>query len=548
MIEGVPHQALVALEAPAGSPPASASSPPASASSPPASASSPPASASSPPASSSSVPAASVLPQSLSSALTSSSASSSSLEAAAAAASAPSLLAEKQLSQGAGASVLPAPLDAAAAKAEAASSLLPQLTVWSLLVSPLAAIPAFIAARVLWLMKVLAVLSAIFMLLAPLPTIMRVKACRNTADLHSLPYVMLLLSAVIWLVYGLLKRDLVLLVPNACGLFVSAWYVKTFRKYCKHEQQGKLLNVYIALSSLLLAGIFVAALCLGPEKATQLVGLAAAVINVFSYAAPLSALRVILREKSTACLPVEVSMGNWICSSLWLFYGWLSEDLFILLPNLIGTLVGSVQLALLILYPPPSRRGFSVLGGSTCSRPYRPPSCAVPPIEEDVSALAASSLTPFSKGAHGEFLSSASLRSASTVTSEADARGGGEAAAQGAAEAVAPSVCGINAPSLPTHEMLLSDWRSGFISTGEEGAEEDLDRFLDVDSRGNPFAQWGARAALDAAGPRDHARRGFSAFFGPGAEKWSSEGERTSAANLLVSGTYDDSVTGVDVA
>ncbi|EPR56958.1 MtN3/saliva family protein [Toxoplasma gondii GAB2-2007-GAL-DOM2] len=386
-----------------------------------------------------------------------------------------------------------------------------QVTFWSILVSPLTAFPAFLASRLLWLMKVLAVLSAVVMLLSPLPTIIRIKACRSTAELQGLPYVMLLLSAIIWLVYGVLRRDIVLLAPNLCGFFLSLWYVQVFRKFCKHPQQAQLLRVYVLLSGLLLLGIFLTSLFLGFDGATKLVGLAAAVINVFSYVAPLSALRVILREKSTACLPVEVSVGNWICSSLWLFYGWLSEDLFILLPNLIGTIVGCAQLALLAMYPPPSRRGFSVLGGSSCSRPYRPPACSAPAVDE---AFSPSVLSP-SYGSSSHVRSSFSPLSASSPhclsPSASFASGGAGSVASTAASleeqrlarssgtpdkpAFIPenaSVC-ANAPSLPTHEMLLRDWQQRLLRAKEEEregwqppGEREEGAFLESDEQGNP--------------------------------------------------------------
>lgn len=147
--------------------------------------------------------------------------------------------------------------------------------VWSWLLSPLALIPAFVASRVLWLMKVFAVLSAILMQLSPLPTIMRIKACRSTADLQGLPYVMLLLSAVVWLAYGMLKLDVVVLVPNITGVLLSTWYVRVFIRYCKNEEQNKAMRIFIGSSLFLLASLLLIFLVLGLEQGTRLIGLSA---------------------------------------------------------------------------------------------------------------------------------------------------------------------------------------------------------------------------------------------------------------------------------
>lgn len=62
----------------------------------------------------------------------------------------------------------------------------------------------------------------------------------------------------------------------------------------------------------------------------------AAAVNVLSYAAPLASLRVVLKERSTASMPAEMSVGNLLCAALWLAYGWIARDIFIVVPNLLG--------------------------------------------------------------------------------------------------------------------------------------------------------------------------------------------------------------------
>lgn len=146
---------------------------------------------------------------------------------------------------------------------------------WSWLISPLASIPAFIASRVLWLMKVFAVVSAILMQLSPLPTIMRIKACRSTADLQGLPYVLLLLSAVVWLAYGVLRLDIVVLIPNITGVLLSVWYVRIFVRYCKNEDQNRVMRIYIGSSLFLLASLLLVFSILGLSQGTRLIGLSA---------------------------------------------------------------------------------------------------------------------------------------------------------------------------------------------------------------------------------------------------------------------------------
>lgn len=124
-------------------------------------------------------------------------------------------------------------------------------------------------------------------------------------------------------------------------------------------------------------------------------------VNAVSYAAPLASLRAVLREKSTALMPIEMCVGNFCCSTLWLCYGWIAEDSFIILPNLLGEkqpaetrgcdlafskregrtrrlrcrlrmclslgfCIGVAQLTLYGIFPPPARLGFSAVRSSGC--------------------------------------------------------------------------------------------------------------------------------------------------------------------------------------
>jgi len=43
---------------------------------------------------------------------------------------------------------------------------------------------------------------------------------------------------------------------------------------------------------------------------------------------------------------------NFFVAGAWTYYGYLLWDLFIIVPNAIGTLLGAVQLALIFVYPP----------------------------------------------------------------------------------------------------------------------------------------------------------------------------------------------------
>lgn len=193
--------------------------------------------------------------------------------------------------------------------------------------------------------------------------------------IESLPFFTLLFSASLWLLYGALRVEPTILLPNFSGVIAGGWFVLTFwANTGRDDKQRFLLVLYLKAGAFIFAALLSICVCCPFDFAELVVGLAASIVNVISYASPLAALRVVLKERSTALMPAEVSIGNFVCSALWLAYGWIAEDVFIIVPNFLGFGVGAAQLLLLAVIPPPSRLGFSAVCSSSNWR-RSPTSC-----------------------------------------------------------------------------------------------------------------------------------------------------------------------------
>ncbi|KAK3032944.1 hypothetical protein RJ639_036115, partial [Escallonia herrerae] len=91
------------------------------------------------------------------------------------------------------------------------------------------------------------------------------------------------------------------------------------------------------------------------------VGSIALVASVAMYGSPLIALKQVIQTKSVEFMPFYLSFFSFLASSLWMTYGLLSHDLFIVVfienvpkpwqaPNLVGTPLGIFQLLLYCKY------------------------------------------------------------------------------------------------------------------------------------------------------------------------------------------------------
>ncbi|KAL8455114.1 hypothetical protein Emag_001051 [Eimeria magna] len=306
-------------------------------------------------------------------------------------------------------------------------------------------LPDTVASKLKGALRFAAVAAAVLLQLTPLPTVARIVSCKSTLGLQSLPFFTLLFSASLWLLYGILRVDPTLLLPNVSGVVAGGWFVVTFWANAgREDKQRFLLSLYLRAGALILASLLLLCLCCPYAVAELVVGLVASVVNVVSYAAPLAALRAVLKEKSTALMPAEISVGNFICSGLWLAYGWIAQDIFIIIPNFIA--VGSSSSS--------SRKqisGKGLLG-------------------------AAAAWIRQSEGDGWEETGDSYSSSSSKCNSGYPCRAAAPAAAPAAAAApsLQASVC-VNAPSLPTHDELLK--HCGFDADPEEltvGFEEEF--------------------------------------------------------------------------
>lgn len=81
------------------------------------------------------------------------------------------------------------------------------------------------------------------------------------------------------------------------------------------------------------------------------VGLIVNLNLIFFYGAPLSTIRTVLRMKTSASIHATTMYCNLFNSTLWTFYGFTVGNLFILVPNGLGTTLGALQIILYFWYP-----------------------------------------------------------------------------------------------------------------------------------------------------------------------------------------------------
>merc|ERR1712107_607947 len=109
-------------------------------------------------------------------------------------------------------------------------------------------------------------------------------------------------------------------------------------------------DALVEMAATLLALCFCSALR-PVEDAAQHVGYLAMILNIVMYGSPLTAVSQVLRDRSSAMLPIPQTVLGFLCSSCWAFVGFRRASLPILVPNVMGIALSVIQLGLIAYFP-----------------------------------------------------------------------------------------------------------------------------------------------------------------------------------------------------
>lgn len=195
-------------------------------------------------------------------------------------------------------------------------------------------------------------IASFIVFLAPVPTFYRVYKKKSTEGFQSVPYVVALFSAMMWLYYATLKSDLILLVTiNSVGCVIEIIYIVLYIAYAPKQARIFTLRLLLLLNFggfclILLLAHFLAK---GSLRATVL-GWVCTSFAVSVFAAPLSIIRVVIRTKSVEFMPFPLSLFLTLSAIMWLFYGLMLKDLCVAIPNVLGLIFGVLQMVLYVIY------------------------------------------------------------------------------------------------------------------------------------------------------------------------------------------------------
>ncbi|XP_008554953.1 sugar transporter SWEET1 [Microplitis demolitor] len=148
--------------------------------------------------------------------------------------------------------------------------------------------------------------------------------------------------------YAFILNDPAMIKVNMFGLTTSILYVTVFYLY----SPNKTAMMKLIAKTLGLASIFLAyAKFENPEYIEFRYGLLTTVLLLMLIGTPLMNLGQVIKTKSTEILPFPLIAMGTVVSFLWLLYGIIIDNGFIVFQNVVGLFLYIVQLSLFAIYP-----------------------------------------------------------------------------------------------------------------------------------------------------------------------------------------------------
>ncbi|KAK4414115.1 Bidirectional sugar transporter SWEET12 [Sesamum alatum] len=188
--------------------------------------------------------------------------------------------------------------------------------------------------------------------LAPIPTFYQIYKKKSTEGFQSVPYVVGLFSAMLWIYYAFLKPETTLLITiNSVGCFIQSAYICFYLFFATRNARVQTVKLLLLLNTVGFGLILVLTyfLAKGSTRA-NIVGWICLVFSLCVFVAPLCVVRQVIRTKSVEYMPFLLSFFLTLSAVMWFFYGLLRKDYNIAMPNVLGFIFGVLQMVLYLIY------------------------------------------------------------------------------------------------------------------------------------------------------------------------------------------------------
>ncbi|XP_077243742.1 bidirectional sugar transporter SWEET14-like isoform X2 [Tasmannia lanceolata] len=175
---------------------------------------------------------------------------------------------------------------------------------------------------------------------------------KSTEGFESIPYVVALFSAMLWMYYATQKNnENTLLIVNSVGCTIETAYIIIYMVYAPKRAKIFTLKMVLVMNVGVFGSVLLSTLFLTERpKRVAVLGWVCAGFSISALASRLSIMRLVIRTRSVEFMPLSLPFFLTLSAATWIPYGFLVEDLFVVLPNVLGFIFGIAEMGLYIIY------------------------------------------------------------------------------------------------------------------------------------------------------------------------------------------------------
>ncbi|XP_052267268.1 sugar transporter SWEET1-like isoform X1 [Dreissena polymorpha] len=172
----------------------------------------------------------------------------------------------------------------------------------------------------------------------------------STGDMSPFTFISYFVACAVWLKYGLIVQNTVVIATNSFGSIMNFIYIIVFYTYSSKKPQ---FNQFLFLGAVMIVSplVYIKHFQTDGQLALSHLGSYCVCLTIIGYGAPLVSLSDIVRSKSTESLHFVLILANFLLGLLWTLYGLLIADRYVQVPNFLGAMLALIQLSLFAIYP-----------------------------------------------------------------------------------------------------------------------------------------------------------------------------------------------------
>jgi len=203
-------------------------------------------------------------------------------------------------------------------------------------------------------LKSMSTIAAIGMGLSPIGDVLSMKQNGSPGERSYVPYLSMMASSLLWTMYAWQTSNILPLgLTNLVLEILSGGY---FIIFLLVSQSRKRWNAILASSIVFLTiqATYFYVTSDVPELIEPRLGLIGCFVTCLMFLSPLVTIKNVLETRSSGSISKSLAWGSFVNSVLWSWYGILENNLFVIIPNVIGTVSSVLQLLLIWYFPPRS--------------------------------------------------------------------------------------------------------------------------------------------------------------------------------------------------